>query len=350
MNLYNTMHSRLLYFPILVLILGSLTSCDHPGHKDLEYSFVTFGCNRLDKGDTTSTTISTANVEQLKRSFDEIAAMKPVPEYLFFTGDMVIGYATDTNKLASELQSWLDIYEHSALAKTGIKLVPMPGNHESLVHKGMGSTPAQERTWLRVMGKYALNNNGPKAEGKDDLETDQSRMNYSFDHNEDHFLVLNTDPCGSVSTVPYYWIADDLKTARAKGCRHIFAFAHKPAYSAPEDDALDKKPAPRDSFWNAMEKYKANAMFAAHNHIYYRLQPHAGKTWMVIAGNGGSPLSDYAMKKKELQFFGYTKVEVYKDGAVILKSYGRPIPKAGYAASSAGTLTTVRDSGDISLR
>jgi hypothetical protein len=344
------MFTRLIYFPVLILMLGSLVSCDRPGHKDLEYSFVTLGCNRLDKADTTSTTTSTANEEQLKRSFDEIAAMKPIPKYLFFTGDMVIGYAADTNKLAAELQAWLNIYEHSALAKTGIILVPMPGNHESLIHKGMGSTPAQERTWLRVMGKYALNDNGPKAGGKDDLETDNSRMNYSFDYNGDHFLVLNSDPCGSENTVPYCWIADDLKAARIKGCRHIFAFAHKPAYSAPEDDALDKKPVPRDSFWNAMEKYNADAMFAAHNHIYYRLQPHPGKTRMVIAGNGGSPLSDYAMKKKELQFFGYTKVDVYKDGAVILRSYGRPIPAAGYATSSVGTVTTVRDSADISLR
>lgn len=57
----------------------SKTSITSP-EAETEYSFVTFGCNRVENGDTVGN-VSTANVYQLKRDFEEIAAMNPLPKF-----------------------------------------------------------------------------------------------------------------------------------------------------------------------------------------------------------------------------------------------------------------------------
>lgn len=50
------------------------------------YSFVFMGCNRLLKGDKTPNSPSTANLPLLLRSFTEIAALRPRPSFVVFTG------------------------------------------------------------------------------------------------------------------------------------------------------------------------------------------------------------------------------------------------------------------------
>src|SRR6266849_6633317 len=62
----------------------------HDAHK-VAYSFVFMGCNRVFKGDKSADNPSTANLAQLQRSFTEIAALKPRPRFVVFTGDLVLG-------------------------------------------------------------------------------------------------------------------------------------------------------------------------------------------------------------------------------------------------------------------
>ena len=91
-------------------------------------------------------------------------------------------------------------------------------------------------------------------------------------------------------------------------------------------------------------------MFSAHNHVYWRAQP-TGKTWQVIAGNGGTALDatiDTSIPTTGA-YFGFTLVQVLNSGRVILKSYGRDVPAAGYTAAITGS-TTVRDSADITWK
>jgi len=93
-------------------------------------------------------------------------------------------------------------------------------------------------------------------------------------------------------------------------------------------------------------------MLASHFHVYQRFQPHPGKTWMVVSGNGGSPLEDNL--RTDEQYFGFTVVSVLRSGRVIAKSYGRNIPPGpgGYAAPDPADKypTTVRDSVDITWK
>jgi hypothetical protein len=335
--------------------------------SNFDYSFVTVGCNRVDYLDTTFTTgdpdyacgTSTANVYQLKRLFTEIAHLNPMPKYLFMTGDIVMGYINDTVALAKQLNGWRDIYEKHPLSATGIILVAIPGNHETEDKaNGKKSFVAAERTFMRVMAPYIVGSNGPGKGGPDGLATDQSRLTYSFDHGSDHFIIIDTDPVGKDGITPYKWIASDIQAARANNARHIFAFGHKPGYSSPysPQGGLDAPAtvAQRDSLWKYLEANNCEAMFSAHQHLWDSIHPHAGKTWQVINGNGGTRVETIWTGAGK-QYYGYTLVNLYKDRKVNVMGLGRNTgmgTTAGalpYPINEDANATTIRNNFNICL-
>jgi hypothetical protein len=347
----------------VTMLLGACETEENAGNvpttkgdttNDVAYSFAVIGCNRIDYTDTSASNPSTANLVQLQRTFQEIAALDPKPAMLFFTGDLVLGLTRDTAKLAAELQAWLAVYNASPLAGSGIRLVALPGNHEALY---LDSTyaelpdPGFERVWLRLMAPYIAGSNGPGPGGPDNLATDQSRLTYSFEYRDSHFVIANTDTYDSASTLPVNWIAADVAAARSNpAVRHIFLLGHKPAYPSPlddEKDCLNRYPAMRNQLWSALEGSRCEAMLAAHNHLYYKVRPDSGKTWQVIAGNGGSSLIP-GLDAKDM-FFGFSVVTVTKGGRVYLKSMGRDQPAGGYLAPCPASQypTTLRDSVEL---
>ncbi|MDB5274540.1 MAG: hypothetical protein JWO58_2907 [Chitinophagaceae bacterium] len=337
-----------LYF----LLTFSLCCCLTTGlqAQTIDYTFVTLGCNRVDDPDTTANKPSTANVYQLNRMFSEVSQLSPLPDYLLFTGDMVVGYVNDTVKLANQLRGWIVLYKASPLFGKSTQLVAIPGNHETQ-NKAAGkkSFAAAERTFVREMSEFILGSNGPLATGlvpgTDSLITNQDKLSYSFDHKGDHFVILNTDPVGRDGTVATHWVKQDVTTARANGARHIFAFGHKPAYASviKQTDGLIVRKDLRDSFWTTLENNQGEAMFCAHNHLWEQQQPHAGKTWQIIAGNGGSNLETSTPNP----YFGYTLVNVYTNGEVEVQSYGRDLNATNYSYAADDQATTLRQTTDI---
>ncbi|MEP7001146.1 MAG: metallophosphoesterase, partial [bacterium] len=276
------------------------------------YSFAVLGCNRLAAPDSLGV-VSTANVQQLNRTFADIAAMSVKPNFLFFAGDMVFGYTNDSTALDRELKGWIALYQASPLASSGVELVTIPGNHET-DNLAKVAVPSAERVWLRAMAAYiGRGGNGPAAGGADGLQTDQSKLTYSFDFKDAHFVLLNTDPVGADWHVPTKWVTTDLAAARTRSVKHIFAIGHKPAYSYPTvaTDGLAFDIPARDAYWNVLVANQVEGMFSAHNHEYYRAQP-TGKTWQVIAGNGGTPLDatlDVTIPSTG-KYYGFTVVSV----------------------------------------
>jgi len=335
-------------FLSFILLLSAKISVQ--AQQTLDYSFVTVGCNRVDNADSTANKPSTANVYQLNRLFAEVAALNPLPDYLFFTGDLVIGYSTDTVRLAQELRGWIALYKASPLYGKSTVLVAIPGNHETQnAAAGKLSFVAAERTFVREMADYIIGNNGPVATGlvpgTDSLITNQSQLTYSFDHKGSHFVMLDTDPVGRDSRVPNYWINQDITAARTNGAKHIFVFGHKPAYPSvlTPTDGLVAYPYQRNIFWNILESNQCEAMFAAHNHLWEKQQPDAGKTWQIIAGNGGSSLESGTPNP----YFGYTLVNVYTNGNVTVSSYGRDLNSTNYSYAATQNPTTLRDSTSV---
>jgi hypothetical protein len=336
----------------LLLSCSGSTSEPKLDPNGIAYSFAVIGCNRLAAPESLGV-ISTANVQQLNRDFIDIAAMNPRPSFLFFAGDLVFGYTNDTTALDRELKGWIAVYQASPLASSGVELVTVPGNHET-DNLAKVAVPAAERVWLRDMAPYiARGGNGPAAGGADALQTDQSKLSYSFDFKDAHFVTLNTDPVGKDWHVPTAWVTSDLAAARTRGQKHIFVIEHKPAYSYPTTatDGLAFDIPARDAFWNMLVSNRVEGVFSAHNHEYWRSQP-TGSTWQVIAGNGGTPL-DAALDPTipaTGAYFGFTVVSVTNSGRVFSKSYGRDVPAAGYATAAPAVAATLRDSIEITWK
>jgi hypothetical protein len=79
-------------------------------------------------------------------------------------------------------------------------------------------------------------------------------------------------------------------------------------------------------------------MLSAHVHQYQRLQPN-GKTYQLVAGNGGSAAYDSIPPA----FFGYTRINVWASGRIEMISEGYDSP-AMYTYPVKNPKWSIRDS------
>jgi hypothetical protein len=262
-------------------------------------------------------------------------------------GDIVLG-ESDSITVAKQLIAWKALYEASPVKAAGIELVALPGNHET-EDATSSARLFGEQAWLNIMAPYlSRGGNGPvpHAGDPDNLQSDQSKLTYSFNFKDAHFVIISTDPAGLDSHPPGNWIASDIAAAHSNASvKHIFAISHKPAYSydGSASNGLGVYPSNRDLIWSALDNSKAEAMLSAHNHTYKAFRP-TGKSWMLIAGNGGSSLESGAPL-----FYGFTLIQVLQSGKVIQKSYGRNFGPSYNSPSPVSSYpTTLRDSNLIS--
>ena len=335
-----------------------VTGEEATGAPTILYSFVTVGCNRIAWSDDGSAWKSSAdynaahaNLNQLTATFDDVLKLQHTPDYFFFTGDMVLAENSDTTVLIDQLTAWKALYDSHPIARSSVKMVAIPGNHEFLYSLGKAhnfeevSNPAANKIWLRIMGDFIANNNGPGPGGPDSLLYDERQLTYSLDHKGDHFVIMNTDTYDQPGKTPYHWIGQDMQSYRAANPDgHLFLFGHKPPYDQGnyQDTVKDACTYPDlCKVWDVMTTTRAEAMFSAHEHLFWAGVPAVGKSWQIIAGNGGTKLDAG-------DFFGFTEVQVMSDGRVMALSHGRPVPDPDY-----GTLvgaTTVRNTFDITWK
>ena len=268
----------------------------------------------------------------------------------------MLGLTSNLTELRNQLEAWVDVYRNSDLWRDRkIRLIAMPGNHESLVgEKGsQTSNPGAETVWLTEMQAFIAGNNGPGIGGPDHLQSDQSQLSYSFDFHDSHFVLLNTDPFGAVGTVPINWIHQDLAAAASvPSLKHTFVMGHKQAFTPADSNSeqtLDSNPDLRNQFWDELNNAHVSYYLVAHAHLWHSGTPVSPisllqHTVQIIAGNGGSkedPLWELAGK---VFYYGFTVVQVLKNGEVVMKSYGRSFDPTNYLAPSPPALfpTTIR--------
>ena len=317
----------------------------------IAYSFVVMGCNRLAATETLGVA-SSANVPGTESHILRHRRAEPEAELLLH-GRRPRPRLHERQHESRQGTAGLDRAVQGIAARhIGRGTRDHPGNHETDNLAKVAYAPG-ERTWLRDMAAYITRGgNGPTAGGADALQTDQSKLTYSFDFKDAHFVTLNTDPVGDDWHVPVYWVAEDIAAARARGQKHVFAIGHKPAYPYPTvpTDGLVFDPVSRNASWNVLQSNQVEAMFSAHNHVGYHSQP-TGHTWMIIAGNGGTPIDatvDPTIAGTGT-WFGFTLVTVTNSGRVFSKSYGRDAPATNYAGAPTDA-TTMRDSTEITWK
>lgn len=330
----------------------------------VKYSFATMGCNRISRHDDnhgwdTSAYYNPAfaNKVQLFATFDDVLKLDPQPKYFFFTGDLVLAEDSIADTLSNQLTAWIQLYKSHPISKSDIVMVAMPGNHEFLYSHNYEPyqevpNPAAHDIWLNLMPEFIAGDNGPGIGGPDSLIKDESKLTYSIDYGGDHFILMNTDTWDQPGKVPVNWIVNDMTTWRAAHPEgHIFLFGHKPAYDEAgiaEGDSTDPGMGyPADGnqvqeIWNAMTTNKAEAMFSAHEHLFWAGQPVANGPWQIIAGNAGTTLD-------KGHHFGFTEVRVSSDGSVTALSHGRKAPDPDYTqwSDTLAGATKVRDTYNL---
>lgn len=323
--------------PELVLTDPPVVPQDDP----VEFSFAFLGCNRVNSSDVKGVNSpSSANVGQLVQDFTEIPLLQPQPSYVFFCGDLVMNEAAGTATLTEQLQGWKALFAGTPLASSGVKLVPLVGNHEMVVktHAGEIPNPPTGPVWTTEMAPWIYGSDGPTTAppNPDGVQRDESRLSYSFRDGSRVFLVVNTDtyvggnqPSDS-GHVPLAWLQDRVAAATADpAVTDVYVFGHRPVDSPdPGNPGIVANEALR--FYGILAASpKVRGYFCAHAHLWQQgvpgTAPAGSRLQEVISGNGGSEaVKSFA---KHNGFYGYTVIGDTQAGRTVLQAFGRPIPE-----------------------
>ena len=238
-----------------------------------------------------------------------------------------------------QLQAWKNEFRRSPLYNSGVTLVPVVGNHEVLLSLQDPTTklwhdspnPPAAKAWREVMKPLLKWRDGPTMEGpnRDSLTLSQEEFSFTVREQNTLFILLNTDTfVDNVTTgdIPLHWLEKKLAEGQADPTvEHIFVMGHKPLIR-PDLMAWiirDEEVEPALKLLNSTPKVRA--FLTSHYHLWdYRLMP--GGIPQIIAGNGGSVLKG-PFVDREVGYYGYTYVDVMKNGEIVVESWGRPVPE-----------------------
>ncbi len=171
------------------------------------------------------------------------------PEFVLSVGDLIEGYAQDSEKLATE---WKEFQGY--VSRLQMPFFYVPGNHDL-------SNLAMEKLWKEKFG----------------------RLYYSFAYRGVLFLMLNSDDppgkSGQISEEQLEFVKKTLATN--PDARWTLVFLHKPLWTQTN---LDK------NGWLEMEKalgQRSYTVFAGHIHHYQKFVRN-GRDYYQLATTGGS--------------------------------------------------------------
>jgi len=173
-------------------------------------------------------------------------------------------------------------------------LIATPGSKEDWTRFWEMSKPISVPYFLTV-GNHDAN---PKVLGSEKIYKEQvdlpgNELYYSFVAGNSLFVVLDScldDQEKKITGEQYTWLEKVLASSEK---RHKFVFLHHPLYTDPgtghhAGDSLDKHPVDRDRLEALLVKYKVEAVFTGHEHMYQRKT--VDNITHVITGGGGAPL------------------------------------------------------------
>jgi len=238
-------------------------------------------------------------------------------DFVLFQGDAVSGSSTDSI-LSSQFDTWL-----SVMNNLNCPWYFVPGNHEV---RSSGSEDI-----LRSKVNQPLN--GPLG---------HEEMVFSFDHQNAHFVGLNSNHLGEAHMVQTSWMTTDLAATTKP---HKFVMAHEPAYPVGPHigSSLDAYPSDRDAFWTAMENKGVGMYFTGHEHFYHR-STH-GSIYQVINGTCGAPL--YSAPGAISQYH-YVLVEINSNNVscVAKNDSGAVIDTWDYSIGAPATISSIKAQPD----
>ncbi len=185
------------------------------------------------------------------------------PDFVVVCGDMIHNTGDQTEMA--------ELFRISATLDDGIPIHWVSGNHD------VGESPTSESIELY------RENFGPD--------------NYSFDHDDCHFTVINSSVASDPSNVPREWdrmvqfLGDDMGAARRAGSQRLVLFVHHPLFLERADEGADYftiPPERRDIIVKILKDNDASAVFAGH--IHRNNYARDGDLLMIATGAVGYPL------------------------------------------------------------
>lgn len=182
-------------------------------------------------------------------------AVLPDAGFVLHTGDFV--------EIAEVEDEWVDLLGKSQESLLKTSLVPVAGNHDEYAIANGIIFPTKFNEHFNVASA-----------GKID-----GGSYYSFDYNNAHFVVLNTNDNKNpakkaLSEAQLAWLYDDVKKARANGATWIILTYHKPLFSkgyhALQDEDVQRV---RDEFMKAIDDLDIDLALQGHDHVYSRTKP-----------------------------------------------------------------------------
>lgn len=190
---------------------------------------------------------------------------------------------------AKKLSSWKSVFNNSS------KVYALMGNHDR------SNEEKSDKTWQNF---FDFPTNGP---------TGFSELTYSFDYENSHFVVLNSEKPKEhvINKVQRDWLRKDLQANRQE---NTFVFFHEPAYpvSSKIKESLDVNAAERNELWNILVSQRVTAVFSGHEHIHSRKKIQG--LYQFVFGNTesfdhDSPKPGVAEYSYRGQNFGLVQVE-----------------------------------------
>ena len=200
------------------------------------------------------------NVAMLTKIINQINAEGV--DLLIMQGDLVSGSSTSTT-LASQYDTWKTVMDG-----LNCPYYVVPGNHDV-------STSSSQSIW---QSKMDMPLNGPAG---------YEETVWSFDHENAHFVGLNSNHYGEAHLIQEAWLINDLNNTTQQ---HIFTMCHEPAYSkgAHMENQLGAYPDERDDFWSILATHNSRLFFCGHEHYYSFSRE--GSVYQLINGpSGGGP-------------------------------------------------------------
>lgn len=185
------------------------------------------------------------------------------PDFVVVCGDMV-HHTGDEAEIA-------ELFRITEMLEDGIPLHWVSGNHD------VGESPTSESIAL-YREKFGADN-------------------YSFDHADCHFTVINSSVASDPTNVPREWdrivqfLGDDMSAARRAGAARLVLLVHHPLFleRADEDeDYFTIPPERRDVIMSVLRDNDASAVFAGHMHRNNYARD--GDLHMITTGAVGYPL------------------------------------------------------------
>lgn len=284
--------------------------------KTYRYKFLVFGDSQSVNYDTWRTTLH--------------KAYRSNPDAAFFInmGDLV--------DVGQEYGQWYDWFNAAHGVLENIPCMPVVGNHETYAPGGRITMPTL------FTEQFKLPMNGP-----DGLKGQV----YSFDYGDVHFVMLDTQIgeegrfVADMLEKQKIWLEDDLAATNQKW---KLIFVHRALYN----NKVEGNSAIQEGFAPIIDKYHADVVFTAHDHVYAHTYPLYGGmavdsssrgTIYVATGRSGTKTYSDSIAREWDNFFynpldepNYLTVEETGDSLTVraFGQSGRPIDTWSIARKS----------------